>query len=101
MTSGATDVTSADGAHVAVTDEGHGRPILIVHPGGSTSSSWTRVARILAKRLRVLRFDRRPCRKPEAADPTATMENEVNDVLAVAGAAGEPALLVGHSSGCW
>jgi pimeloyl-ACP methyl ester carboxylesterase len=65
VTPGPADVTSADGTHIAVTDEGHGQPILIVHPSKRTSSSWTRVARILAKRFRVLRFDRRPYRRPE------------------------------------
>lgn len=99
MTCRVMDVTSADGTHVAVTDEGHGRPVLIVHGGGGPSSSWTGVARRLAPRFRVLRFDRRPYRVAGAAGPAATMENEVNDVLAVAAAAGGPVLLAGHSSG--
>jgi pimeloyl-ACP methyl ester carboxylesterase len=70
------NVTSTDGTQVTVTEEGHGRPILIVHPGGGTSSSWTLVARRLATRFRVLRFDRRPYRLPGQVGPTATMENE-------------------------
>jgi pimeloyl-ACP methyl ester carboxylesterase len=99
MNGGAMDVTSADGAHLTVTDEGHGHPIVIVHPGGGTASSWTRVARQLATRFRVLRFDRRPYWIPGGIEPTATMENEVADVLAVTTAAGAPVLLTGHSSG--
>ncbi len=93
------DVTSADGTHVTVTEHGQGPPILIVHPGGGDSSSWTLVARRLATRFRVLRFDRRPYRTRGRVEPDATMENEVRDVLAVGAAVGEPLMLVGHSSG--
>jgi pimeloyl-ACP methyl ester carboxylesterase len=93
------EVVSADGFRIPVTEQGHGRPILIVHGGGGPSASWARVAGHLATRFRVLRFDRRTYRRPGGAEPTATMENEVNDVLAVAAAAGEQVVLVGHSSG--
>ena len=99
MGASAMEVVSADGFRIPVTEQGHGRPILIVHGGGGPSASWARVAGHLTTRFRVLRFDRRTYRRPGGAEPTATMENEVNDVLAVAAAAGEPAVLVGHSSG--
>ncbi len=99
MTIGTTTVTSADGSQFDVLEEGDGFPILIVHPGGSTSSSWTRVARRLATRFRVLRFDRRPYRSHGNVEPAETMDNEVADVLAAAAFAGRPPLLVGHSSG--
>jgi pimeloyl-ACP methyl ester carboxylesterase len=90
---------SADGFRISVTEQSHGRPILIAHPGGGTSQAWARVAQYLTVRFRVLRFDRRPYSVPSEDEVTATMENEVNDVLAIAAAAGEPVLLVGHSSG--
>lgn len=93
------DVVSADGTHFAVTDEGNGAPILVVHPGGGPSTSWSLVARRLAHRNRVLRFDRRPYRIPGHVAPTDTMENEGNDVLAAAQAVDKPVVLVGHSSG--
>jgi pimeloyl-ACP methyl ester carboxylesterase len=96
---GIAEVTSADGFRIPVTEQGHGRPILIVHPGGGTSATWAGVARHLMIRFRVLRFDRRTYSVPGGVEPTATMENEVNDVLAVAAAAGEPVVLAGHSSG--
>jgi pimeloyl-ACP methyl ester carboxylesterase len=95
----AREVVSADGLRISVTEQGHGRPILIVHPGGGTSAAWARVAQHLIVRFRVLRFDRRPYSVPDDVEVTATMENEVNDVLAVAATAGEQVLLVGHSSG--
>jgi len=94
-----TEVTSADGFRIPVTEQGHGRPILIVHGGGGTSAAWAGAARHLVARFRVLRFDRRTYSVPGGVEPSATMENEVSDVLAVAAAAGEPVVLAGHSSG--
>ena len=93
------EVTSDDGTHFAVTDEGEGRPVLIVHPGGGTSQAWALVARRLTAGFRVLRFDRRPYRPSGAETPMESMAGEVADVLAVASAVGERLLLVGHSSG--
>jgi pimeloyl-ACP methyl ester carboxylesterase len=69
-------VVSADGFRLSVTDQGHGRSILIVHPGGGTSEAWRRVAQHLAARFRVLRFDRRLYSLPGAVEGTATMETE-------------------------
>lgn len=92
-------VTSADGFLISVTDQGQGRPILIVHPGGGTSDAWARVAKLLMVRFRVLRSDRRPYLATGDVEVIATMEDEVNDVLGVAAFAGQPVLLVGHSSG--
>lgn len=94
------EVSGADGTHFTVTASGRGRPILIVHPGGSTSSSWRRVAEALAADFRVLLFDRRPYRIPGAIGPTpTTIADEVADVVAIAAAVGQRVLLVGHSSG--
>jgi pimeloyl-ACP methyl ester carboxylesterase len=93
------DVVSADGFRISVTDQGRGRSIVILHPGGGNSLAWSRVAKHLASRFRVLRFDRRPYVVPGVVVPTATMQNEVNDVLAVAAIADGPVVLVGHSSG--
>jgi len=91
-------VTPADGSQFEVIEEGDGFPILIVHGGSSTSSSWTQVAGQLARRFHLLRFDRRPYRSQDRAGPAATMDGEV-DVLAVAAHLGRPLLIAGHSSG--
>ena len=93
------EVASDDGTRFAVTDEGEGRPILIVHPGGGTSQAWTLVARRLTARFRVLRFDRRPYRPLSGERPIESMAGEVADVLAVASAVQQQLVLVGHSSG--
>jgi pimeloyl-ACP methyl ester carboxylesterase len=93
------EVASDDGTHFSVADEGEGRPVLIVHPGGGTSEAWALVARRLTARFRVLRFDRRPYRPSGGGAPMESMAGEVADVLAVASAVRERLLLVGHSSG--
>jgi pimeloyl-ACP methyl ester carboxylesterase len=99
MPSDAREVVSADGLAIRASEQGHGPPILIVHGGGGTAEAWAGVVRHLRVRFRVLSFDRRPYLTPGKVDVTATMENEVNDVLALAATVGEPVLLVGHSSG--
>ena len=99
MTSSTMDVAAADGTHFTATVIGRGRTILIVHPGGGSSSSWRRVAELLAADFRVVRFDRRPYRIPGAADRGTTIADEVSDVAAIVATVGEQVLLVGHSSG--
>ncbi|HKQ01904.1 MAG TPA: alpha/beta hydrolase, partial [Actinomycetes bacterium] len=94
-------VAGADGSPIAVTDEGQGPSVLLLHPGSADRSSWARVAAALAARFRVLRFDRWTYRDGHATATPAgadTMAAEVGDVLAVAAAVGDRPLLVGHSS---
>jgi len=92
-------VTSADGTAIVTIEEGDGPPIVIVHGGSSRASQWSAVARALAGGFRVVRLERRlyggsgPPRSPHS------MAREVEDVEAVLARIGQPALLVGHSSG--
>lgn len=83
---------------VKFVDAGRGAVILIVHGGMGDSSAWARVAHPLTRGYRVIRVHRRRYRLDLAAEPV-TVAEEVDDVLALAGMAGEPVLLVGHSSG--
>ena len=99
MTGRSFEVASDDGSRFAVTDEGEGHAILIVHPGGGTSQAWALVASRLTDHFRVLRFDRRPYRSVSGTTPIESMAGEVADVLGVASAVVQPILLVGHSSG--
>jgi pimeloyl-ACP methyl ester carboxylesterase len=97
-------VPGADGRPITVTEQGQGPAVLLLHPGSADRSSWARVAAALAGRFRVLRFDRWIYRDGHAAGSPAgadAMAAEVHDVLAVAAAAGERPLLVGHSSARW
>lgn len=59
MGASAMEVVSADGFRIPVTEQGHGRPILIVHGGGGPSTSWARVAGHLATLLLRLAVDGR------------------------------------------
>jgi pimeloyl-ACP methyl ester carboxylesterase len=81
---------------------GAGPAVLLLHAGSADRSSWAGVAAALAGRFRVLRFDRwiyRDGHGDAAPAGAEAMAAEVGDVLAVAAAAGERPLLVGHSSG--
>ena len=84
------------GTTITGVEEGDGPPVLLVHPGSATSGSWAGVAAVLADRFRVLRHDRPTYRDAASGGGMAA---EVAEVLAIAEYAGEPVLLVGHSSG--
>src|SRR3954469_6965296 len=84
---------------VEVTERGAGPAILLVHAGGSTGSVWNRVADLLADRFRGLVYDRPTYRGADPLRGAEAMAAEVADLRTVADAAGEPLLVVGHSSG--
>jgi pimeloyl-ACP methyl ester carboxylesterase len=84
---------------VEVSERGSGPAILLVHAGGSTGAVWTRVADLLADRFRVLVYDRPTYRGAHPLRGAEAMAAEVADLRTVADAAGEPLLVVGHSSG--
>jgi pimeloyl-ACP methyl ester carboxylesterase len=73
------------------------RTVLVVHPGLDDGRSWRRVVAALEPRYRVLAGARRRYRPDLPAD--CSMAEEADDVVAQAWAAGEPVLVVGHSSG--
>ena len=115
-------VSSADGTEVRAYDEGpitragdghrpmRARPsathaaqnagpaIVMLHPGLDDGSRPKRLAALLTGRYRVLRLIRRQYRLDLKPRPT-TVEQEVEDVVAVARALGAPVLLYGHSDG--
>jgi pimeloyl-ACP methyl ester carboxylesterase len=97
-------ITSADGTDVRVYDEGTGPPIVMLHPGLDDGTRNKKMAAILARRFRVVRPHRRQYRLDLKADPLlggepCTVAQEVEDVLAVVRAIGEPVVLYGHSDG--
>lgn len=93
-------VVSADGTDIPVYDEGHGPAILMVHPGLDDGTRSTKLAAILAKRFRVVRLHRRQYRIDlKTGSVPCSIAREVEDVLAVADAIGEPVVIYGHSSG--
>lgn len=97
------NIPAADGTSVRAEIEGEGPVILILHAGMDTGKSYARVAALLAKRYRVIRLHRRQYRLDLKTDPLhgspCTVADEVEHVLAVVKAIGEPVFLYGHSSG--
>jgi pimeloyl-ACP methyl ester carboxylesterase len=77
--------------------------MLILHPGMNTPKSYEKVAARLARRYQVIRLHRRQYRLDLKMDPLrgspCTVAEEVEHVLAIVKAVGEPVLLFGHSSG--
>lgn len=92
------DVTGADGVVVSAMDEGAGRAVVIVHPGGSDASSWSPVANFLTDEFRVVRIRRRIYASDGPIVLPHEMTTEAADILAIAGQLERP-ILVGHSSG--
>jgi pimeloyl-ACP methyl ester carboxylesterase len=91
-------VCSADGTMIAFERAGQG-PALILITGGLTDRTVTRsVAAELAPRFTVYAYDRRG-RGSSGDTAPYSAEREVEDLAAVIGAAGGPALVFGHSSG--
>jgi pimeloyl-ACP methyl ester carboxylesterase len=89
---------AADGTDVRAIDEGHGPVILVIHPGLDDGRSWSKVAAQLSPRFRVVRIVRHHYRLDLPAG-SYSISREVEDVLALAQAIGEPMVIVGHSSG--
>lgn len=95
-------VSSADGVDVRAYDEGSGHPILIIGPGLDEGTRTKKLAAVLARRFRVLRLHRRQYRLDLKATTDGTphsVAQEVEDVVAIAEAVGQPLLVYGHSSG--
>ena len=90
---------SADGTGVRAFDEGNGPVIVVIHPGLDDGRSWGKVAARLSGRFRVVRIVRRHYRLDLPAPAAYSIAREVDDVLALAKAIGEPMVIVGHSSG--
>lgn len=93
-------VTSADGNRIAFRRTGSGPPLVLVHGAAGDHSRWEvgGVRAALAEYFTVLAMDRRG-RGGSGDAPGYEIEREFQDVAAVAGAAGEPAILLGHSYG--
>jgi len=96
-------VTSADGTDVRAYDEGHGPAVVMLGPGLDDGTRGKKIAAILATRFRVVRLHRRQYRLDLKADPKlgspSSIAQEVDDVLAVVRAVGQPVVLYGHSDG--
>jgi len=92
------DVTSADGTRIAVHVGGDGPPLVLVHGAAADHTRWRPVLPALEERFTVLAVDRRG-RGGSGDTPPYALAREVEDVAAVADAAGPGTILLGHSHG--
>ena len=90
--------TSADGTTIAYDRAGDGPPIVLVAGAFITRSTTAPLAAALADRFTTLNLDRRGRGDSGDTLPYA-VEREIEDIGAVIGAAGGPAVLFGYSSG--
>ncbi|WP_306233204.1 alpha/beta fold hydrolase [Agrococcus beijingensis] len=92
-------VSSADGTAIAVHRSGSGRPVVIVGGAFSTAPDGARLAEaIVARGFEAIAFDRRARGDSGDTKPYAP-EREAEDLTAVIEAAGDSAIVLGHSSG--
>ncbi len=91
-------VQSPDGTTIAVTCSGTGPPLVIVHGAVMGSIAWHAVASLLASQFTVYALDRRGYGESGDTAPY-TVAREIEDIIAVLDSIGEPASLLGHSSG--
>jgi pimeloyl-ACP methyl ester carboxylesterase len=91
-------IESADGTAIALDRSGSGPPLVIVLGASCDRSTSKPLAALLAPRYAVDEYDRRG-RGDSGGDLPCATELEVQDLAAVAAAAGEPPFVYGHSSG--
>ena len=93
-------VRLADGAELAVTQEGDGPDVMLVSGLGGTAGFWSPAAAPLAGTFRVTRFDQRGIGASTRGTAPCTIPTLAADAAAVlAQAGGQNATLVGHSTG--
>jgi len=93
-------ILSPDGTRIAFWRTGSGPPLVLVHGAAGDHTRWevAGVRAALAEHFSVLAMDRRGRGGSGDASPYA-IQREFEDVAAVVEAAGEPAVLLGHSYG--
>jgi pimeloyl-ACP methyl ester carboxylesterase len=89
---------SADGTLIAYECSGTGPPLVLVHGALGDHNAWFALVPLLAPHFTLYTIDRRG-RGASGDTPPYAVEREVEDVIAVLEAIGEPVALFGHSSG--
>jgi pimeloyl-ACP methyl ester carboxylesterase len=92
-------VKSADGTTVSYERYGSGPPLVLVHGSFSDHiTNWQEAKDLLAERFTVYAVARRG-RGESSITSGHSLEDEMNDTVAVVRAVGEPAFVLGHSYG--
>ena len=90
--------TSADGTAIAADRTRSGPALVLVAPALATRAAFAPLAELLAPHFTVYAYDRRG-RGDSGDTPPYAADREVEDLVAVIGAAGGSANVFGHSSG--
>jgi pimeloyl-ACP methyl ester carboxylesterase len=91
-------VISADGRSIAYARTGSGPPLVLVHGSINDRNAWGFVVPAFAEQFTVYAIDRRG--RGESGPPADhAFQRQIEDVVAVMEAAGEPVDLIGHSYG--
>jgi pimeloyl-ACP methyl ester carboxylesterase len=90
--------TSADGTTIAADRTGDGPALVLVAPALATRTAFAPLADLLAPHFTVYAYDRRG-RGDSGDTPPYAADREIDDLIAVIGAAGGRANVFGHSSG--
>jgi pimeloyl-ACP methyl ester carboxylesterase len=80
-------------------EQGHGTPILLIHPAGSTASTWGDLIGELTGVGRVIAYDRRGYRRSGGAVVRSASVHTADAATVVEALAAAPAVLVGTSAG--
>jgi pimeloyl-ACP methyl ester carboxylesterase len=91
-------VTSEDGTRIAYEKAGRGQAVILVLGALNSRKSGASLAKLLASRFTVVRYDRRGRGNSTDTAPFSP-QREVEDLAALIGAIGGPVSLYGHSSG--
>ena len=91
-------ITTPDGTTVSYDKYGSGPPLVLVHGSFSDHvTNWQACKSLLADRFTVYAMARRG-RGESSVTTGHTLEDEMNDTVAVLRSVGAPAFLLGHSS---
>ncbi len=89
----------SDGCDLHYEEMGEGVPILLIHPAGSTASTWGAAAEALARIGRVIAYDRRGYAR-SGGEPVRSMSTHTADAAAILEYLRiPPAVVVGTSAG--
>lgn len=93
------DAETSGGCHLYHEEVGDGAPILLIHPSGSTASTWGPAIEELARVGRVITYDRRGYAR-SGGEPVRALSIHTADAAALLESLqAPPALVVGTSSG--
>ena len=89
----------SDGCDLYYEAVGEGVPILLIHPAGSTASTWGRATKELARIGRVIAYDRRGYAR-SGGEPARSVSTHTADAAAILESLrAQPAVVVGTSAG--